>query len=198
MVKLHVVTVFLVSLLLTSQTGEAELLPTETSDGMHLCGTRLLEAAGKTGTGSLELPRLYWKASVEKDVEFMQYLYAVIYVESKFNKMAVSPVGARGLMQMTGIAIIEAGRRCSNLGTGKNMHDSYTNVRYGSCYLKYAYEATGSWREALIMYNGGMMQLQKYRRGDSIATETADYYVRVEQARDLCIQGANNLTDTAH
>lgn len=180
--------VLIINLLLESSLSSAVASNTYTVNLLRACGNRLLEEAGKTGPVSRELPELYWKASVNKQDEFMLYVYAVIYVESRFNKMAVSPVGARGLMQMTDIAVAEATRQCAGLRNAKpNLHDSYTNVKYGTCYLKYAYEFTGNWRAALIMYNGGFQQLNKYKKGMPITAETSNYVIQVERARDICL-----------
>lgn len=89
-------------------------------------------------------------------------------------------------MQMTDIAVREVYGRCQGLYANPNLNDSYTNIRYGTCYLQHAYRVTGNWREALIMYNGGITQVLKYRRGDDMAAETANYIIKVERALSTC------------
>lgn len=149
------------------------------------CALRLLESAGKVGLHAKELPALYTRASVMQEEEFLEYLMAIIYVESRFNRDAISPAGARGLMQLMEIAVKEAVGSCSfrPLGDINKLHDSYTNVKYGSCFLSKLYrDMEGDWTRTLIAYNGGYAQLIKYDRGDSITHETSNYVLKVKRA----------------
>lgn len=179
-------------LLQPSETGSAPYVPTAEDieqDAIYSCAYRLLAAAGRTGVNVRTLPALYYKASRDKGQEFLEYSLAVMYVESRFNRNALSPKDARGLMQMTEIAVLESTRRCNlpAVNDQQRMHDSYTNVRYGTCYLGLMLEvAEGNWNEALILYNGGHRQLTRYRKGERLTQETADYVVRVNQARAVC------------
>lgn len=158
--------------------------PSSSSDRWKQCAIRLLEKSGKIGPAHAELPDLYKKFSVDKTDEFMYYLVAVIYTESRFNKRAVSPAAAHGLMQMT-VDAAEVSQRVCNLRPLLNMEslwESSTNIRYGSCYLKQMLtEAEGDWDRALILYNGGYRQLTRYDNGDSIASETANYVVQINR-----------------
>lgn len=179
---------YIYALLLMAGSGRAELASDvpESRDVVAECGHKLLEQVGKPGT---DLPRLYTNASVDKDTEFMVYVMAMIYVESRFNKLAVSPVEARGLMQLTTPAVIDATKHC-NLRPlhADKLFDSYTNVKYGTCYLRKLLDETeGDWTRALIAYNGGYLQLQKYDRGENIAGESANYVLLVNRARQLCL-----------
>lgn len=162
-------------------------------DLVHECGIRLLKEAGKTGPGTESLPALYSRASIGKDNDFLTHMLAVIYVESAFNKHAKSEAEAHGLMQMTQIAVKDAVKHC-NLGPVNmdNLLDSYTNVKYGTCYLSKLLEDTnGDWDRALVAYNGGYAQLQKYDRGDTIASETANYVLKVKRAVKLCTKSVD-------
>ena len=90
---------------------------------------------------------------------------------------------------MTEIAAIEASRRCSLplLTDLSKLHDSYTNVKYGTCYLKLMYEVSGrDWIRTLILYNGGYLQLRKFDKGEMMAAETSDYVIRVQEALGIC------------
>lgn len=175
-----------------SQLGSAPYIPTKQDleeDAIYSCAYRLLEVAGKKGEGTRTLPALYIKASRDKTQEFMEWSLAVMFVESRFNKMAVSPMDARGLMQMTEIAVLEASRSCGlpAIQNQNRMHDSYTNVKYGTCYLQLMLDVTqGNWKEALILYNGGYRQLSRYRQGLQMAQETSEYVDRVNEARNIC------------
>ncbi len=118
-----------------------EELQEQVRDRVIDCGLNLLAQAGKSVDSPVVagLPEMYRTSSLTKDEEFMEHLLSIIYVESKFNKLAVSHAEARGLMQMTAIAVEDAVLSCSTLRPLADMnklHDSHTNVKYGSCYLK--------------------------------------------------------------
>jgi soluble lytic murein transglycosylase len=150
----------------------------------------LMREAGKTGPEIDTLSDLYSRASTDKDVEFRLYMLAVIYTESRFDSKAVSIADAHGLMQMTELAVIDAAKHC-NLRPVRmdNLFDSYTNVQYGTCYLaKLLGETEGDWDRALVAYNGGYAQLQRYDRGVNIASETANYVLKVKKAVKFCLQ----------
>lgn len=169
--------------------GRAELSTDEqTEDPVHRCGMILLREAGKTGPDTIKLPGLYSRASMGKDDQFLIHMLAVIFVESRFDKKAKSHADAHGLMQMTEIAVKDAVKHCNLRPIDMdNLFDSYTNVRYGTCYLNKLLEDTeGDWERALIAYNGGYMQLQRYDRGESVASETANYVLKVKRAIKLC------------
>ena len=180
------------SILLVSSDVRAELL-----DGVPIgldpvkeCGMLLMREAGKTGPEIDTLSDLYSRASTDKDVEFRLYMLAVIYTESRFDSKAVSIADAHGLMQMTELAVIDAAKHC-NLRPVRmdNLFDSYTNVQYGTCYLaKLLGETEGDWDRALVAYNGGYAQLQRYDRGVNIASETANYVLKVKKAVKFCLQ----------
>lgn len=181
--------------LLSTSIAEGQLLEAEVEkDPVHMCGMRLLREAGKTGPETAKLPALYSRASMDKDTQFLMHMMAVIYVESAFNKMAKSGAEAHGLMQMTQIAVTDASRHCNIRPVSmSNLFDSYTNVKYGTCYLgKLLEQMGGDWDRTLITYNGGYAQLQKYDRGETIASETANYVLKVKRAVKLC----NNPVDT--
>lgn len=157
-------------------------------DYARSCGLNLLFKAGKNGKESHSLPDLYRTHSVSDDEEFMEYLFSIIYVESRFNRKAVSHADAHGLMQLTKPAVKEAIQSC-NLRPLSNMaklHDSVTNIRYGSCYLKKLLEEmNGDWTRTLIVYNGGYVQLERYNQGLAIASETANYVLQVNRTLEV-------------
>jgi len=74
---------------------------------------------------------------------------AVIEVESRFDRYAVSRVGAQGFMQVMPFWKKEIGRPDDNL------IDLETNLQYGITILKhYLDREKGRWPEALARYNG--------------------------------------------
>lgn len=78
---------------------------------------------------------------------------AVIEVESRFDRYAISHAGAQGLMQVMTFWKKELGRPDDNLT------DPHTNLRYGTSILSYYLELSeGDTTEALSRYNGSYPQ----------------------------------------
>jgi len=78
---------------------------------------------------------------------------AVIDVESRFRKYAVSAAGARGLMQVMPFWVKEIGE------PGHNLFQERTNLRYGCTILRhYLDREGGNMARALARYNGSLGQ----------------------------------------
>jgi soluble lytic murein transglycosylase-like protein len=78
---------------------------------------------------------------------------AVIDVESKFRKYAVSRAGAKGLMQVMPFWVKEIGE------SGHNLFQERTNLRYGCTILRhYLDRERGNLANALGRYNGSLGQ----------------------------------------
>lgn len=81
------------------------------------------------------------------------WLLGLIFVESRFQKYAVSSTGARGYMQVMPFWIDVIGKKEHNL------FHIRTNLRYGSIILKHYLELEqGDLRKALARYNGSIGQ----------------------------------------
>lgn len=79
---------------------------------------------------------------------------ALIQVESKFDRYAISRAGAQGLMQVMPFWKNEIGH------SEDNLTDINTNLRYGCQILKfYMQKESGSWMNALARYNGSYGKL---------------------------------------
>lgn len=82
-----------------------------------------------------------------------ELVLALIQVESRFQRFAISSAGARGLMQIMPFWVDEIGRPDDNL------FDVDTNLRYGCTILRYYLDmADGNLTEALARYNGSYGQ----------------------------------------
>jgi len=78
---------------------------------------------------------------------------AVIDVESRFRKYAVSRAGARGMMQVMPFWVKEIG------GSGQNLFHERTNLRFGCTILRhYLDRERGNLANALGRYNGSLGQ----------------------------------------
>ncbi len=95
---------------------------------------------------------VYREASVQKlDADLV---LAVMQVESRFDRFAVSSAGAQGLMQVMPFWRLEIGRDQDNLT------DPETNIRYGTTILAhYMDKASGDLVDALGRYNGSRGKL---------------------------------------
>lgn len=100
---------------------------------------------------------------------------AVIHVESYFDPAAVSPKGARGLMQLMPDTADMLGVR--------HVHEVEENIMAGAKYLSFLlrkYE--GNLKLALAAYNAGEASVEKFN-GIPPFRETVDYVDRVLQMR---------------
>lgn len=154
----------------------------------YACAVTIMTDARTTMPNQWVLPLTYKKHSVRKDAPFLTLMHAVIHKETQFQPNLISSAKAYGLMQVTEVAMREAARHCEiPVVPMKKLLDVATNIRYGSCYLDFALMTTkGDVDRALILYNGGYRQLEKYDRGYGIATETANYVLGVRRALNLC------------
>jgi soluble lytic murein transglycosylase-like protein len=102
-----------------------------------------------------------------------QLIHSVIKVESNYNPLAVSPKGARGLMQL----IPSTARRFG-------VSDSFNpleNIQGGAKYLKYLLDLyNGNYPLALAAYNAGEGAVAKYG-GVPPYAETRNYLVLVQK-----------------
>jgi hypothetical protein len=102
-----------------------------------------------------------------------QLIHSVIQVESNYNPFAVSPKGARGLMQL----IPSTARRFG-------VSDSFNpleNIQGGAKYLKYLLDLyNGNYSLALAAYNAGEGAVAKYG-GVPPYAETRNYLVLVQK-----------------
>lgn len=177
-----------VLLLLVSSPALASSVPYKPT-GWHECGRRLVEMAKRPEREHLLIPSLFSTHSAVKQGDFLSYLLSIAYVESRFNSEARSPMGAVGLLQITGVGAIDAAKEC--LIPSVRLDKLYVpawNVLYSSCLLrKYLRETGGSWFHTLILYNGGYRQLTRFLSTGTLAPETRDYVLQVMNVHGLCL-----------
>ncbi|MGR8940647.1 MAG: lytic transglycosylase domain-containing protein [Gammaproteobacteria bacterium] len=83
-----------------------------------------------------------------------ELILAVIAVESRFKEKAVSPVGARGLMQILARA---HPKKIKKIGGLHALHDPRKNISLGTHILaQYKDVSNGNIRRTLLRYNGSL------------------------------------------
>jgi soluble lytic murein transglycosylase-like protein len=109
--------------------------------------SRLQPLVNDTGE-RLDILRLAHAEARRNDLQ-PELVLAVIQVESRFDRFAISRAGARGLMQIMPFWLDEIGRPQDNL------FQIHTNLRLGCTILRYYLDAeNGDMVRALARYNG--------------------------------------------
>lgn len=124
------------------------------------------------------------------NVEDIALVLAVIAAESSFAPQAMSNKDAKGLMQMTPIAVADVQGRCGLTGN-EDVWSVKGNVRLGTCFLdKLLREYEGDVVKALVHYNAG----GKYavRPQDTWPSETKAYVNKTIKLKEKCDVLANN------
>lgn len=123
------------------------------------------------------------------------FVYAVIHTESKFDPDAVSPAGAKGLMQITDDTFRWAQQRCGeNLTDSDVLFQPATNIRYGCFILSFLSQEFEDTETVLAAYNAGRGRVQKWLSDPAYSSdgktlsnipyeETATYVRRVLTAQ---------------
>lgn len=160
------------------------------------CGGKV--ASDKTEPGQVKAAMYaLGTESVDTRPEFLMFAASVMSAESGFNRYAISPAGAIGLMQVTIIGAKEAAIQCRlPYARGVNdsvllarLMDSRANVKYGTCLLKYYLDSVkGNHTLALVLYNGGYAQLTRFLNTGTLTKETQDYVLRVQSLFGRCTQ----------
>ena len=106
-------------------------------------------------------------------------MMALARQESALNIEAVSPVGARGLMQLMPATAKETAKKLGRNYEGKNsLFDPGVNIRLGSGYLKMMLEQYDNNRIfAFAAYNAGPSRVTRWRKGTD---ERLDVYAFIE------------------
>jgi len=150
-------------------------------------------------TGTI-LPDAGWPTPVEPPPGVERALaFALMRQESNFERDALSPAGARGLMQLMPGTARAMARALGEPGLANRLSDPQANMRLGTAYLaKRLDEFEGAVPLALAAYNAGAHRVRQWldqngdpRRGDIDAidwielipfAETRGYVMRVVES----------------
>lgn len=135
--------------------------------------------------GSLVYPLKYEDLILKYAREYQlspSLVAAVIFSESRFNETSVSPMGARGLMQ---IMPQTAARLAKTLGDQdfsiSKLFEPERNIRYGTYYLRELIDRhQGDVDKALIAYNGGEEAVVVYEKRSVLTRETQGFVRKVK------------------
>ena len=120
------------------------------------------------------------KHSIPEDL-----LYGIIWVESRFDPRAVSPVGARGLMQLmpkTAQYLAD----CISWDGRRNSFDPSFNISAGAYYIaRLIREFNGNEDLALAAYNAGPTKVRRWLAAGSLPNVSVEYASMVQTARSF-------------
>ncbi|NLN62096.1 MAG: lytic transglycosylase domain-containing protein [Myxococcales bacterium] len=129
-------------------------------------------------------------------------IYGVIWVESRFNPKAVSPVGAQGLMQL----MPKTAEYLAGLISWSGKYDAFDpefNIAAGSYYIaRLIKQFDGDLDLALAAYNAGPTNIRRWMNNTGLPKVSIEYYTMVQTARhyfggDAQGPGATHSSGTA-
>jgi hypothetical protein len=148
--------------------------PTVLTEGLTVSGSPAnLNALRGYTTGSSEIDGYLIKSGTSNEVDPL-LIYSVMHQESSFKSRAISPKGARGLMQlMPGTAM--------RFGV-TNIFDPRQNIEGGARYLRFLLDRfDGDVRLTLAGYNAGEGAVEKYGWQVPPYAETQEYVRRISR-----------------
>jgi len=124
-------------------------------------------------TGSARIDEIIVAAATSHGIEPL-LLYSVMHQESAFNSQAVSPKGARGLMQLMPATAARFGV--------KNILDPEQNIHAAAQYLRFLLDLfNGNVSLALAGYNAGEGAVKKYGYAVPPYPETINYVRKIKR-----------------
>jgi soluble lytic murein transglycosylase-like protein len=142
-----------------------------------ISGRGLRNSVGKRlkgqSTGNVRIDEIIVAAATRHGVEPL-LLYSVMHQESAFNSQAVSPKGARGLMQLMPATAARFGVR--------NIFDPEQNIHAAAQYLRFLLDLfDGNVNLALAGYNAGEGAVKKYGYAVPPYPETINYVRKIKR-----------------
>src|SRR5262245_8717633 len=142
------------------------------TSGRGVRNTVIPRLKGQT-TGNTKIDEIIVVAATRHGVEPL-LLYSVMHQESAFNSQAVSPKGARGLMQLMPATAARFGV--------KNVFDPEQNIHGAAQYLRFLLDLfDGDVSLALAGYNAGEGAVKKYGYAVPPYPETINYVRKIKR-----------------
>jgi len=158
---------------------------------IHLTSMPLNPSLGGFTTGNSEVDGFIVESGKRNSVDPL-LLYSIMHQESSFKARALSPKGARGLMQLMPPT-------ASRFGV-TNIWDPKQNIEGGARYMRFLLDLfSGDVRLALAGYNAGEGAVMKYGYQVPPYLETREYVRRIGNRYDMirdpsAIAKASNLS----
>ena len=152
-------------------------LISETTTPSPAVSTEVSKSLEGFSTGDAKVDSFIVESAARNGVDPL-LLYSIMHRESSFKRMAVSPKGARGLMQlMPGTA--------ARFGVA-NIFDPRQNIEGGARYVRFLLDTfDGDVRLALAGYNAGEGAVMKYGNRVPPYSETQEYVRRISERYEL-------------
>ena len=152
-------------------------LISETTPTSPAVSTEISKSLEGFSTGDAKVDSFIVESAARNGVDPL-LLYSIMHRESSFKRMAVSPKGARGLMQlMPGTA--------ARFGVS-NIFDPRQNIEGGARYVRFLLDTfDGDVRLALAGYNAGEGAVMKYGNRVPPYSETQEYVRRISERYEL-------------
>ena len=117
------------------------------------------------------IKEISYKYDIEENM-----IYAMIKVESKFNQNVVSKAQAKGLMQIVDSTAIEVSQKIGIEDFEPSMlYEPEINIEIGTKYFKTLLDKYEDVRLALIAYNAGQGNVDKWLKDGDISDEQSYY-----------------------
>jgi soluble lytic murein transglycosylase-like protein len=158
---------------LTNQTAPA----LRSSEAAHTPAPSSSMAVGKSldgfSTGDANVDRFIVESGARNGIDPV-LLYSIMHRESSFKRFALSPKGARGLMQLMPATAARFGVR--------NIFDPQQNIEGGARYVRFLLDLfDGDVRLTLAGYNAGEGAVMKYGYRVPPYRETQEYVRRISE-----------------
>ena len=152
-------------------------LISETTTPSPAVSTEVSKSLEGFSTGDAKVDSFIVESAARNGVDPL-LLYSIMHRESSFKRMAVSPKGARGLMQlMPGTA--------ARFGVA-NIFDPRQNIEGGARYVRFLLDTfDGDVRLALAGYNAGEGAVMRYGNRVPPYSETQEYVRRISERYEL-------------
>ncbi len=143
---------------------------------------------GRTDLSSEQIPsiaRILYEESLYHGIDYRLVL-AIMAVESNFRTDAVSPAGARGIMQIRPILASSIAKKAGIAYRGTpDLFEPAKNVRFGLYYLSWLRSKFKSLNEVLLAYNVGHNRAKRLlsRDGDADSRYTRRVLGQYERNR---------------